>query len=162
MSSPKRVADARRHTVLQHDLSKSFAFVLCTEPGQAMSPATRRMIKKHAMKDIEKSRRHKKQGSSSYGFLVTQPGTGTACTTASVESTPRLRSRSKIGEECDSANSPENLNNSFKEFQTGGHPLEWDAILSAPISRMWAGRIDYFKNYPIEMNMHHHGLLDHS
>jgi hypothetical protein len=120
------------------------------------------MIKKHAMKDIEKSRRHKKQGSSSYGFLVTQPGTGTACTTASVESTPRLRSRSKIGEECDSANSPENLNNSFKEFQTGGHPLEWDAILSAPISRMWAGRIDYFKNYPIEMNMHHHGLLDHS
>ena len=134
--------------------------MLCADPKQALSPATRRLIKKHAMKEIGKSRRHAKYEKPSYELSVAQSSTRKTVTPAREQSVRQFQSINECDEQCDSADVLAPLDSRANEVQRERLP-DWETTLSDPISRKWGGRIDYFKDYPIEMNIHFHGLMDH-
>jgi hypothetical protein len=115
------------------------------------------------MKEIGKSRRQRGYSHHSKVVFVARSSAAEIYTATNVERTRIHASSGKSyenGDNSDAGNAA--LDERLKVVQGGGHQLPCDATITGSISRRWAGRIDYFNNYPIEMDIHRFGLVDHS
>ncbi|KAH8814824.1 hypothetical protein F5884DRAFT_151973 [Xylogone sp. PMI_703] len=114
-------------------------FVSYTEPGRHLNSSTRRLIRRHAMKEIGKSRRRKQ-----YNESVATVATAETNDPPFVEEGTTAFINSHVEEV------PED------EWMEFPHTASLGSI-----SRRWAGRADYFQQYPIKMNSRLYGLMDH-